>query len=103
MKYPYAILGVSENATQEEIRRAYLERLKEFPPEKDPSRFQEVTDAWHLVENEMARARLKVFGIPQNNFSDMKMRDILSSDKGALRRPGMAFWLKLLKQEPTDD
>lgn len=103
MKYPYAVLGLSEDASQAEIRRAYLDQLKLFPPEKDQARFQEITDAWHLIENDLARAKLNVFGIPQRNPGDMKMSDLLSNDKAAMRRPGMAFWLKLLKQEPSHD
>ncbi len=103
MKYPYAILDVGENATQEEIRQAYLEKLKMFPPEKDQAKFQEITDAWHLVENEVARAKLKVFGIPQEVNHDLKMSDLFCSNAGEFKRPGMEFWLKLLKQEPSNE
>jgi curved DNA-binding protein CbpA len=103
MKYPYAVLGVGENAPQEEIRQAYLEKLKKFPPEKNQAKFQEVADAWHLVENELARAKLKIFGIPQEVTHDLKMSDLISADTGDLRRPGMEFWLKLLEQEPDND
>lgn len=31
---PYKVLGVSENATQEEIRRAYLQLVKKYHPDK---------------------------------------------------------------------
>lgn len=31
---PYKVLGVSENATQEEIRRAYLELVKKYHPDR---------------------------------------------------------------------
>ncbi|MDD3401599.1 MAG: DnaJ domain-containing protein [Eubacteriales bacterium] len=31
---PYKVLGVSENASQEEIRRAYLELVKKYHPDK---------------------------------------------------------------------
>lgn len=103
MKYPYAVLGVSEKATSAEIRRAYLEQLKLYPPEKKPLKFQEIIDAYHLVENEVARAKLLVFGIPQTNSSVMKMSDMLTSDKTSTRRPGMEFWLKLVKMEPSND
>ena len=103
MKYPYAVLGVSENAPQEKIRQAYLEKLKEFPPEKDQAKFQEISDAWRLLENELARARLRVFGIPQELNHEIKMSDLLKDNKDALRRPGMEFWLQLLKREPGND
>lgn len=103
MKYPYAILDVGENAPQEEIRQAYLEKLKMFPPEKNQAKFQEITDAWHLVESELARAKLKIFGIPQEVNRDLKPSDLFSSNVGELKRPGMEFWLKLLKQEPSND
>ena len=31
---PYKVLGVSENASQEEIRTAYLELVKKYHPDK---------------------------------------------------------------------
>lgn len=103
MKYPHGVLGVAEDASQEEIRRAYLEQLKAHPPEQDGKKFQEISDAYHLLKNDLDRAKLNIFGIPQNNPDTIKMSDILAEDCGEVRRPGMDFWLKLLKTECRND
>lgn len=104
MKYPYAILGVPENATQQEIRQAYLELLRKFPPEQAPDKFQELRDAWQLVADDVARARLAVFGLQFHPHPPPKPSSILPETSALPRRPGTAFWRKLLANtEPTHD
>lgn len=95
MKYPYGVLGVAEDAPQEEIRQAYLERLRKFPPEQAPERFQEVRDAWRLLENDLDRARLAVFGLPLQNAGELTLTDLLPDADSLPRRPGTAFWRNL--------
>ena len=67
MKYPYGLLGIGEDASGKEIRQAYLERLKAYPPEYCGEKFQELNDAYRLLENDLEKAKLNVFGIPQSN------------------------------------
>lgn len=44
---PWEILGLtSEQSNLEVIRQRYLEKIKEFPPEKDPVRFEQLRDAY---------------------------------------------------------
>jgi len=35
MKTPYQILNLSSTATDAEIKQAYLEKVKAYPPEQD--------------------------------------------------------------------
>ena len=56
-KTPYDILGVSEAATRDEIRSAYLRKVRLSPPEKDPEGFQQVRKAYGLlIDSEKKRA-----------------------------------------------
>lgn len=101
MKYPYAVLGVPENASSAEIRRAYLELLRKYPPEQAPEKFQEIRDAWQLVADDEARARLAVFGLQFHLKLAPKASDILPETDALPRRLGTAFWRQLLASTET--
>ncbi|MBF0101420.1 MAG: DnaJ domain-containing protein [Desulfobacterales bacterium] len=58
----YLILGVSLDATNEEIRKRYLQLVKEFTPEKYPEKFQEISNAYESIKNEQHRVELMMFG-----------------------------------------
>lgn len=58
----YFILGLDLNATDEEIRKRYLQLIKRYTPEKDPDRFQEITGAYEQIKTPRARILGKLFG-----------------------------------------
>jgi len=41
---PFSVLGVDENASDDEIKRRYLALVRNFPPDREPERFQAVSD-----------------------------------------------------------
>lgn len=46
----YQILGIAENADPKEIKRAYFRLVRQYSPETDPERFQEIREAYeHLT------------------------------------------------------
>ena len=51
------ILGVAANAPEEEIRAAYLAKVKEFPPDRSPEEFEKVRDAYDVLRDPRKRAR----------------------------------------------
>lgn len=53
---PRAILGVALNATDEEIRVAYLRKVKEHPPDRSPAEFERVRDAYEILRDPRRRA-----------------------------------------------
>jgi curved DNA-binding protein CbpA len=65
---PRAVLGVSPTATEEEIRAAYLLKVKEFPPDRSPEQFERIRDAYQMVRDARQRARHLLFaadpGVP---------------------------------------
>jgi hypothetical protein len=55
---PHTIIGVTLDATPEEIRAAYLNKIKEYPPERFPAEFERVRDAYAILSDARYRSRL---------------------------------------------
>jgi hypothetical protein len=50
-------LGVPANASEEEIRAAYLTKVKEFPPDRNPEEFERIRDAYETLRDPRKRAK----------------------------------------------
>lgn len=54
---PYAVLGISENATPEEIKKAYRKKVKQYHPDLNPGdetatqKMNEVNEAYDMLTN----------------------------------------------------
>ncbi|MBC8248011.1 MAG: DnaJ domain-containing protein [Deltaproteobacteria bacterium] len=55
---PQKILGVSEDAVASEIRSAYLNKIKQYPPERCPEEFERVRDAYKILSDPCSRTRI---------------------------------------------
>ena len=60
----YMVLGVSRNASDEEIREAYLTLVKKHTPEKDPERFRLINGAYEAVKDKRRRISERLSGFP---------------------------------------
>ncbi len=65
----YEILGVSRNATQEEIKKAYRRLVKKYHPDMYPGdkaeaerRFKEITEAYEVLSDPQKRAQYDRYG-----------------------------------------
>lgn len=58
---PYLILRVSLRAGDAEIRRAYLDAIRKFPPEREPERFQTISHAYEQIRDEKSRLNYLLF------------------------------------------
>ena len=57
-KTPYEILEVQESDSVEEIRKAYLRKVRLFTPERDPEAFKEIRKAYGLLKDSIKRREL---------------------------------------------
>ncbi len=55
---PLEILGLSSGVSQEEIRAAYLKKVKEHPPDRDPAEFERIRDAYDTLKDPYRLAEL---------------------------------------------
>ena len=69
LKY-YLVLGIPFPSTDEEIRRAYLEKVKRFPPERNPKEFGEISEAYEALKSEDNRIRTSFMGFLHANYPE---------------------------------
>jgi len=53
---PREILGVPPDAGDEQIREAYLRKVKENPPDRAPAAFERIRDAYEVLRDPRRRA-----------------------------------------------
>jgi curved DNA-binding protein CbpA len=60
-KDPYALLGVERTSDEATIKRAYFRLVREYPPEREPEKFQELRAAYDQVKTAEARSQTDLF------------------------------------------
>lgn len=88
----YEVLGVSKNATKDEIKKAYRKQALKYHPDKNPGdkkaeeNFKEAAEAYEVLSNDEKKSRYDRFGHAGmggagNGFggAGMTMEDIFSS------------------------
>ena len=55
---PYEVLGIWETASFDEIRKAYLEKVRKSPPERDPENFKKIRNAYGLLKDAEKKRQL---------------------------------------------
>ena len=97
----YKILGVSEKATPEEIKKAYRKLAVKYHPDKNPgnvkeaeARFKEISEAYYVLSDEKRRAQYdqmrRFGGATPGNFAGAQgfdFEDLLRQFRGQGRRP----------------
>src|SRR5437870_3940624 len=58
---PYALLGLDRKADMGQIKRAYFQLVREYPPESAPEKFQEIRAAYEQLRLPERRALADLF------------------------------------------
>ncbi len=100
MTTPYQILGVSQQTTDSEIKLAYLQQVKENPPDRDRNRFQQIQQAYEAIKDEDSRLRHALFHVPTVEFDEL-LDQAFRQDSALPPIPADDF-LKLLNAVPME-
>ena len=58
---PYRVLAIDRRASEAEIKRAYFQLVRQFPPEKAPEKFQEIRAAYDQLRTPESKAQVDLF------------------------------------------
>ena len=61
---PFVILGITADADDDAINQAYLSKVRESPPDRDPQKFQSIHQAYQAIKDKRARLTHALFHIP---------------------------------------
>ncbi len=73
MRDPFTVLGVDETADDAEIRRRYLALVRDFPPDREPERFQEYRAAYDALSDERKRLEATLLRTNEGAVSRLSM------------------------------
>lgn len=91
---PYAVLGLGPGAEDEQIRAAYLAKLKQFPPDRAPAEFEQVRDAYALLRDRRRRAQHTLFSVNP----EARLESLLDGMDNDRQFAGPGPWLAVLKE-----
>lgn len=85
MKDYYEILGISKEATQDEIKRSYRELAKKWHPDRNPdnreeaeTKFKEISEAYEVLHDPDKRRRYDSGGLSESDIN-INFNDIFST------------------------
>ena len=90
---PRQVLGVSPEAGDEEIRAAYLRKVKEYPPDRAPREFEKVRDAYETLRDPRRRTRHLLSADPK-----LPLVSLLEGRVSERRFTGPDAWLAVLRE-----
>lgn len=92
---PRQILGVAPNASDAEIRAAYLKRVKENPPDRSPEMFERIRDAYEILRDPRRRALYTFLSVDPA----APLVSLLPAKDPERRFVGPEPWLAVLKEK----
>ncbi len=91
---PQDILGVAEDADAAEIRTAYLNKIKKYPPEKYPAEFESIRDAYKILSDPNRRMRIML----QSVDPEAPLVTLLDNQKKNRQFVGPEVWLAAMRE-----
>ncbi len=79
MQTPFEILDVADNADDEAIKKAYLKKVREYPPEHSAEAFQRIRGAFELIQTDRQRRKYRLFHHEKPDFQNL-LRQSLRPD-----------------------
>jgi curved DNA-binding protein CbpA len=94
----YLMLGLEPGATDDEIRRQYLALVKTHPPEHDPQRFQDITQAYERIKDQRSRIRHRLFSARESADVEASLAYLVRAFTPKRRRAGLQELIKAVSK-----
>lgn len=91
---PHQVLGIPPEAGDEEVRAAYLRKVKEYPPDRAPHEFEKVRDAYEILRDPRRRARRLLLSTDPKQ----PLTSLLEGRVSERRFTGPEPWLAILRE-----
>ena len=76
MTDPYETLGLERGCSDAEIRRRYLELVRQHPPDREPDRFAIIREAYDQLRDPVKRLKAKLFPLKTTDSMDAIILDV---------------------------
>ncbi len=80
MKTPYQQLNVKPDATDNDIKQAYLQQVKANPPDKNQQQFQLIREAYLTIKDLKSRVSYDLFTLPVADFDEVINQALTASN-----------------------
>jgi hypothetical protein len=91
----FLVLGVSPEASDSELREAYLGKIKEYPKDANSEVFEKIKNAWKNVRDPLLKAAETLNYIDP----DRTIAELCEVDSGIRRFAGPKLWGRVIKEE----
>jgi len=91
---PRSILGVSVDAGEEEIRQAYLKKIRQYPPDRAPEEFERIRDAYETLRDPCARTLAMLRSVDPR----APLQTLLETHDLKRRFVGPGFWFAAMRE-----
>lgn len=71
MNNPFYILGVSYSASDDDVKQAYLRKVREYPPEQHPEQFKIIRNAYEILKSQRERLKYHLFNANLPGFEEL--------------------------------
>jgi curved DNA-binding protein CbpA len=92
---PRQVLEIGAEAGDEEIRAAYLRKVKEYPPDRAPREFERVRDAYDVLRD----PRLRMKGLLHAADPKQPLAGLLDGLKAHRQFTGPEAWLAVTREK----
>jgi DnaJ-class molecular chaperone len=86
----YFILGLDIDAPDDAIRDQYLKLVKQYPPEKYPQRFQDITECYERIKSRRQAILSRILGTHAISDPESALHALGRSVNITRRRVGLA-------------
>ncbi len=87
--------ALTEGASAEAIRNAYLEKVRQSPPDRDAEGFEAVRDAYAVLKDPASRAKAAV----DASAPEAPLTSILDAAPAKRAFVGLQLWMDALKEK----